>query len=54
LKAAGIDIKKPMKIRGVNYNREIPFEKRVPDGRHDNYLKEENPKTEEFKSNIAL
>lgn len=35
LKAAGIDIHKPTKIRGVNYNIEIPFEKRVPLGRHD-------------------
>lgn len=35
LKAAGIDVHKPTKIRGVNYNIEIPFEKKVPIGRYD-------------------
>lgn len=34
LKAAGIDIYRPMKIRGVDYNIEIPFEKKVPEGRY--------------------
>ena len=54
LKAAGISIFKPTKIRGVNYNIEIPFEKRVPEGRYDTSMLEENPNVDPFKSNIAL
>lgn len=53
LKAAGIDIYKPLKIRGVDYNKEIPFEKKVPEGRHDTGP-EETPKINAFKSNITL
>ena len=53
LKAAGIDISKPIKIRGVNYNLEIPFEKKVPQGRYDNG-REETTSMDKFKSNIAL
>jgi hypothetical protein len=34
LKAAGIDVYKPTKVRGVDYNVEIPFEVKVPEGRH--------------------
>ena len=54
LKAAGISIFKPTKIRGVNYNIEIPFEKRVPEGRYDTTATDENPNVDPFKSNIAL
>jgi hypothetical protein len=54
LKAAGIAIHKPTKIRGVNYNIEIPFEKRVPEGRYDANAPDENPNVDFFKSNIAL
>jgi hypothetical protein len=54
LKAAGISVFRPTKIRGVNYNVEIPFEKRVPEGRYDIDAREENPNVDNFKSNIAL
>ena len=54
LKAAGISVFRPTKIRGVNYNVEIPFEKRVPEGRYDIDAPEENPNVDHFKSNIAL
>lgn len=54
LKAAGISIYKPTKIRGVNYNIEIPFEKKVPEGRFSNEGADENPTVDMFKSNIAL
>jgi hypothetical protein len=54
LKAAGISIFKPTKIRGVNYNLEIPFEKKVPDGRYDTNIPEEIPVVDLFKSNAAL
>ncbi len=54
LKAAGISVFKPTKIRGVNYNIEIPFEKKVPEGRYSNDGVEENPTVDIFKSNIAL
>ena len=54
LKAAGISVFRPTKIRGVNYNVEIPFEKRVPEGRYDIDAPEENPNVDSFKSNIAL
>lgn len=52
LKAAGIDVFKPTKIRGVNYNIEIPFEKKVPVGRFD--TDGETIKQDQYKSNIAL
>jgi len=45
---------RPTKIRGVNYNLEIPFEKSVPEGRYDNNAPDENPNVDLFKSNIAL
>ena len=54
LKAAGIQIFRPTKIRGVNYNIEIPFEKKVPEGRYDAEIPEETPTVDLFKSNIAL
>lgn len=34
LKAAGIDVYKPLKATGVDYSAEIPFEKSVPIGRY--------------------
>ncbi|CDW71197.1 cell division cycle 5-like protein [Stylonychia lemnae] len=52
LKAAGIDVYKPTKIRGVNYNIEIPFEKKVPVGRFD--IEGETIKIDQHKANIAL
>lgn len=54
LKAAGISVSRPVKIRGVNYNIEIPFEKKVPEGRFDTSIPDENPNVDPFKSNIAL
>ena len=54
MKAAGISVFKPTKIRGVNYNLEIPFEKKVPEGRFDINNNDENPNIDPFKSNIAL
>ena len=38
----------------MNYNIEIPFEKKVPEGRYDANIPEENPNVDIFKSNIAL
>ena len=54
LKAAGISIFKPTKIRGVNYNIEIPFEKKVPEGRYDTAMPEENPIADPKKSSTAM
>jgi pre-mRNA-splicing factor CDC5/CEF1 len=54
LKAAGISIFKPTKIRGVNYNIEIPFEKKVPEGRFETSLADEKPTIDLMKSNHAL
>jgi len=34
LKQAGIDVYRPIKIRGVDYNTEIPFQALVPEGRY--------------------
>lgn len=53
LKAAGIDVYKPLKAIGVDYSKEIPFEKSVPMGRFDN-LNGETPDVDLFKSNISL
>ncbi len=52
LKAAGIDVFRPTKIKGVNYNLEIPFEKKVPEGRYD--VQTEAAEIDPFKQNIAL
>lgn len=35
MKAAGIEVAKPIKFKGVDYNLEIPFEKKVPEGRYE-------------------
>ena len=53
LKAAGIDVYKPTKVRGVDYNLEIPFEHRVPEGRHF-VAGEETPQIDVLRSNVAL
>lgn len=52
LKAAGVEVIKPTKIKGVNYNLEIPFEKKVPEGRYD--TSGETVKVDAIKSSIAL
>lgn len=52
LKAAGVEVIKPTKIRGVNYNLEIPFEKKVPEGRYE--VDNEKVKVDSVKSSIAL
>jgi hypothetical protein len=31
---AGIDIYKPVKMRGLDYNAEVPFQQNVPIGRY--------------------
>lgn len=53
LKQAGIDIYKPQKIKGVDYNKEVPFEAKVPEGRH-TVSSEETPKVDILTSNKAL
>ena len=53
LKAAGIDVYRPTKVRGVDYNVEIPFEVKVPEGRHVPDT-EESPQIDVLKSNVAL
>jgi hypothetical protein len=53
LKAAGIDVYKPTKVRGVDYNVEIPFEVKVPEGRHQPGF-EETPQIDILRSNVAL
>jgi len=53
LKQAGINIYRPIKIKGVDYNKEVPFELRVPEGRHE-VGKEETPDVDILKSNTAL
>ena len=52
LKAAGISLARPIKIRGINYNVEIPFEKKVPEGLYE--AKSETLITDAAKQNIAL
>ena len=54
LKAAGIQIEKPYRIKGVDYNLEIPFERKAPDGRFNTEGAEENPKADSHKSTIAM
>jgi hypothetical protein len=53
LKVAGIDIYRPMKIRGLDYNAEVPFQKNVPVGRFAPSDKE-TPEIDKFRSNISL
>ena len=53
LKQAGINIYRPIKIKGVDYNKEVPFELKVPEGRHQ-VPTEETPAIDILKSNAAL
>jgi len=53
LKQAGINVFKQIKIKGVDYNKEVPFEAFVPQGRHV-VSEEELPELDIHKSNIAL
>ena len=53
LKQAGIDIHKPVKVKGVDYNVEVPFEVRRPEGRYA-IGEEETPKIDILKSETAL
>jgi len=52
LKAAGVEVIKPTKIKGVNYNLEVPFEKKVPEGRYD--ISSEKSKIDQAKATVAL
>lgn len=48
LKAAGIDVSKhKRRLRGMDYNREVPFERQVPKGFYD--VSEENQEAREIK-----
>ena len=53
LKLAGINVFRPTKIKGVDYNKEVPFEAYVPVGRH-SITREEQPELDIHKSNIML
>ena len=51
---AGIDIYKPVKMRGLDYNAEVPFQQNVPVGRYAPDIEKETPSIDNFKSNISL
>ena len=53
LKQAGINVYRPIKIKGVDYNKEVPFMAMVPEGRHQ-VGTEEAPEIDVLKSNTAL
>lgn len=53
LKAAGIDIVIPKKVKGINYNEEIPFERTAPDFT-ESTGPEEDPKPSLRLGNISL
>jgi len=53
LKQAGIDVYRPQKIKGTDYNAEVPFEVKVPLGRHE-ISQEERPDIEQTKQNQLL
>lgn len=55
LKAAGIDFEIPVrqKVKGMNYNIEIPFKRNVPEGRF-KVGPEEEPTPDPFKSAVSL
>ena len=53
LKQAGINVYRPIKIKGVDYNKEVPFMAMVPEGRH-MVGAEETPEIDVLKSNTAL
>ena len=44
---------RPIKIKGVDYNKEVPFEAMVPEGRH-KVIADETPEIDVLKSNTAL
>ena len=44
---------RPIKIKGVDYNKEVPFMANVPEGRHSVGV-EETPSIDVLKSNTAL
>lgn len=53
LKAAGIDYEIKRKIRGIDYNAEVPLERAVPAGRHA-IENEQPPDIEAFKSGLNV
>lgn len=53
LKQAGINVYRPIKIKGVDYNKEVPFMANVPIGRH-GVTADETPEIDVLKSNTAL
>lgn len=53
LKAAGLEVKIQSRYRGMDYNKEVPFEHVVPEGKFKTGA-EETPYVDPFKSNIAL
>ena len=53
MKQAGINVYRPIKIKGVDYNKEVPFMAMVPEGRH-KVSAEEAPEIDVLKSNTAL
>ena len=53
MKQAGINIYRPIKIKGVDYNKEVPFELKVPEGRHIP-SSDETPAIDILKSNTAM
>ncbi len=53
LKQAGINVYRPIKIKGVDYNKEVPFMATVPEGRHI-IGAAETPEIDVLKSNTAL
>ena len=53
LKAAGIEVYRPLKVKGVDYSKEIPFQRDVPAGRFEPD-DVETPEQDRFKQNISL
>ena len=53
LKAAGIDVHRPLKVKGVDYSKEIPFQRDVPAGRFEPD-DVETPEQDQFRQNISL
>lgn len=53
LKMAGVDFHRPTKIKGIDYNAEVPLQKVVPQGKF-SPSETETPDVDEFKSNISL
>lgn len=53
LKMAGIEIHRHLKIKGCNYNKEIPFQRNVPAGKY-SATDKETPQINSFQANITL